>query len=375
MSRPTFDPGFSTDEMTAIYSPDATVSAMLRFEAALALALADVGIAPMEEAERVADLCRKGVDDPEAILASTWETGTPIIALREMIDAGEWFHHGATSQDAIDTGQMIQADEAMEAVDTSLSSVAGRLRSLTEQHRSQPQIGRTFLQDARPTTFGFRTAMWLDAVMDGLADLRALRSTLTVQLGGPVGTRDAYGTSGDQVVEAVAARLGLAVPTITWHASRGRVFSLAQALHRVAATMAKIGSDVAHLASSSVREIEVRAGGSSSMPEKRNPIDSTRAVAAASACAGAVAMLTSSPPHELDRGVGGWQVEWIALPLAFQTSAAAIEAIGRALDSLVVDTERMSSDVEVVHTGDQIDRVLARHDQLSRAPSRRRISG
>jgi 3-carboxy-cis,cis-muconate cycloisomerase len=361
MSRPSFDPGFSTEELTELYSAEATVMAMLEFESALALALTDAGLAPGDEAELVADLCRKGVEDPEAILASTWDTGTPIIALREATGAGKWFHHGATSQDAIDTGQMIQASRALEAMDVSLSSVAGLLRGLTDEHRAQPQMGRTFLQDARPTTFGFRTAMWLDAVLDAIVDLRGHRSTLTVQLGGPVGTRDAYGDAGSEVIEALATRLGLQVPTISWHTSRGRVLSLAQAAQRAAGAMAKIGSDIAHLASTSLGEIEVRSGGSSSMPEKRNPVDSTRAVASAAACAGAVAMLTSAPAHELDRAVGAWHVEWIALPLAFQTSAAAIEAIGTCLDSLRVDSRSMGSDVDAVDAGEQIDQVLTRY--------------
>jgi len=363
MSQPSLFPGFSTEDLADVYTAASTVAAMLEFEASLALALSDAGVAPRAEAEQVAQACQVGVGDPGAILASTWETGTPIIALREAIDAGEWFHYGATTQDAVDTGQMLQAKRALEILDRQLVSIAGRLRDLTAEHRDQPHMGRTFLQDARPTTFGFRTATWLDAVLDHIGELRDQRSTLPIQLGGPVGTRESYGDAGTQVAEALAERLGLSVPNISWHANRSRVLSLAQTVERGAGTMAKIGTDIAFLSSGAVGEVSVRSGGSSSMPHKQNPIDSIRAVAASSACAGAVAMLTSAPPHELDRAVGSWHVEWTALPLAFQTAGAAIEAIDLCLTSLEVDQDAMTSLVDTPTTIDQaqIDKVLARH--------------
>lgn len=100
------------------------------------------------------------------------------------------------------------------------------------------------------------------------------------------------------------------------------------------------------------------------MPEKQNPIDSIRAVAAASACSGAVAMLTSAPPHEMDRGVGAWHVEWLALPLVFQSAGAASEAMGMCLDSLEVNSEAMGSDLDAAIPEDQIDRVLERYDRI-----------
>jgi 3-carboxy-cis,cis-muconate cycloisomerase len=268
---PTFDPGFSTEELTDLYSPESTVTALLAFEASLALALADAGLAPRAEAEATAEACGTGVEDPLAILASTWETGTPILALRDHIGGGEWFHYGATTQDAVDTAQMIQARSALSILDAHLVAIVTRLRDLTNEHRHQPQMGRTFLQDARPTTFGFRTASWLDAVAGHVVELRHQQSLLPVQLGGPVGTGDAYGDKGSEVVDALATRLGLRAPDISWHSDRSGVLALAQGVERMARTLARVGNDIALLASSSIAEVKVRSGGSSSMPEKQNP--------------------------------------------------------------------------------------------------------
>jgi len=366
---PTFDPGYSTPELTEIFSAQATVAAILEFEAGLALAMGDTGMAPTQAVAELAEACSVEVESPEDILDATWSVGTPINALRDRVtsgldaDVGQWFHHGATTQDAVDTGLMLQAHRALGVMDGLLVDLATRLHHLAVEHRHQPHMGRSFLQLARPTTFGLRVAGWLDAVLGHIGDLRERHGGLCVQLGGSVGTLADYGDLGDDVVGSLARRLGLSSPRITWHADRTPVLALAQALLRVSRTMAKMAADIALLSSSDVGELSVRSGASSSMPGKENPIDSIRAIAAAAACNGAVAMLTGSAPPELDRGVGGWHIERVAVPLAFQSTGAAVTAMLTSTESLEVDTSRMSAAVGSRKEGadnGQIERVLER---------------
>jgi 3-carboxy-cis,cis-muconate cycloisomerase len=350
MDWPVFDNGFSTPELTVIFSPKARIGAMLEFEAALALTLADAGIAPAAETEVLAAACRSARVDAIAVLDSTWESGTPLLRLRDEVTAGigeeaaRWFHHGATTQDAVDTGQMIQARQALSRLEEMLTTLARRLHDLTLQHADQPHMARTFLQDAVPATFGFRTATWLDMVLDQLETMQAQRARLAVQLGGPVGTLDGYGDAAVRVRELLAERLSLTAPDISWHTDRSRIVALARSAEGTAIAMAKIGLDIALLSSGPIAEVTVRAGGSSSMSHKRNPIDSVRARAAATVCSGAVSMLTSST-QELDRGIGGWHAEWVALPLAMQSCGAAVAAMGRCLDSLEAERETMTANV------------------------------
>lgn len=377
MAQP-LDSGFSTPAMRHVFSASETVLALLTFEAELALALADAGLAPSEAADDVAAACRDPVDDPEGILTSVWERGTPLISLREVVagrlddeSALVWFHYGATSQDAIDTGHMIQAKKALGVLDDSLVQVAGRLRDLAVEYRDQPQMGRTFLQYARPTTFGFRAAQWLDAVLGHIDDLRPERDNLRLQLGGSVGNMAAYGSAATEVLASLARRLELQPPDIAWHSDRTPVIALVEAVARAALTMAKIAGDIVLLAQSNIAEVMVRPGGSSSMPEKRNPIDAIRARATAEACRGFATMITSPARPELDRGIGGWHLEWFALPQVFATAGAAVEAIDLCLEGLTVDTVRMAApvtgeDLKTLQAVDarQIDRVLTRFDRL-----------
>jgi 3-carboxy-cis,cis-muconate cycloisomerase len=360
------DPGFTTVDMARVFSGPNRVGAMMRFEAALALALADTGRIPPETAEAVAEACSSPVADPDAVLASTWSEGTPLNLLLAEIrgrlseEQAEWVHHGATTQDVIDTAIMLQAGEALDILDAGLVTVAGLMAELVARHRDQPQIGRTFLQHARPTTFGMRVAGWLEPTLRHLTELRDIQAGLVVQLGGPVGNLAPYGEKGEDVVGAVAARLGLVAPALPWHSDRSRMAAMASALERCARTMAKAGLDVALLASSDIGEIRVRPGGSSSMSEKRNPIDSIRAIAAANLCSAAAGMITAGPLPELDRGVGGWHAEWVALPLVFQATAATVEAMIDCLGSLEVDTQKMIGPAGAAPPIDQrlIDRLL-----------------
>lgn len=358
--------------MDSVFSPEATVSAWLEFEAALALALADVGIAPEAAARRVAEACSKPLADASALLAATWTGGTPIPALRDEVvsglddDTAQWFHHGATTQDVTDTGLMLQASRGLELIDADLRMVAERLRELTWEFRQQPHMGRTLLQNARPTTFGLRTAGWLNAVLGHLDAVHEM--TLPIQLGGSNGTRSIYGGNAPDVVNSLAARIGLTPSLVVWHSDRTAILSIVQLLDRIAATMAKIATDVALLASSQVSEITVRSGGSSSMPEKKNPIDPIRAIAAAAGCHGALAMIDAAPPFELDRGIGGWQVEWLAVPLAFRTAAASVDSMRLCLGSLQVDRDVMSSqvrdEIDLGGIASQIEAVLDRAGEI-----------
>ena len=120
--------------------------------------------------------------------------------------------------------------------------------------------------------------------------------------------------------------------------------------------MATIGTDLALLAHDDV--VRMRAGGSSSMPGKRNPIDATRAVAAAEACGGAASIVTRGRPHELERGVGGWHAEWLAVPLVLHTSAAAVEATAAAVATLEVVSGAGGSNGPTPATGTFVDRAV-----------------
>jgi 3-carboxy-cis,cis-muconate cycloisomerase len=370
--------GFSTPEMAEVFSAASVVAAMTRFEHALVLALIDVGLAPEDEAAAAAAACESPTSDPDAILDGTWATGSPVIPLvdeiRERVeseDGRSWIHYGSTTQDVIDTAHMLLSARGLALLLESLERSATIMRSLTLAHRDTPQMGRTFLQHARPTSFGLRVLGWLDPTLGHIERLRGVRAQLPVQLGGPVGDRAPYGMYGGQIASSIAQRLGLRATDIAWHSDRSVVRAMAGAVGNTTGTMAKVATDVALLAQSDVAEVSVRPGGSSSMSGKQNPIDAIRARAAADVAMGVASMIERAGPIELDRGLGAWHAEWVTIPSLFQASSACLDAIENLLGSISVDEEAMArragpdseAYLESIDAR-QFDSVMTRYDSI-----------
>jgi len=344
-----FERLFVPAELVDATSDAAWLAAMLEAERALAAASARAGVIPAEAAEAIATACRPERFDAERLAGEGRASGNPaeplVRALTDAVgvEAAAYVHRGATSQDIVDTAAMLVTRRALELLLGVLDGVAAECARLAETYRSTPMVGRTLLQHAVPTTFGLKAAGWLVAVRDagtGLARVREER--LAVQLGGAAGTLAAFGELGLEVRRLFAEELGLAEPVLAWHADRGRVAELAGALAAAAAALAKVAVDVALLAQSEVAEVtDTAAGGSSTMPQKRNPVGSALGLACARQAHGYAAVLTAPGGHEHERGLGGWHSEWHALSGALAFTGGAADAVRRTLDGLEVHPERM----------------------------------
>ena len=340
-----------------IFSSAAHVGHMLRFEAALAQAEARVGMIPADAATAIADACRVELFDVPALERDAVHAGTLAIPLvqqliaRVDVAARPYVHWGATSQDTIDTALALQMREGIELLVGDLTAAANTLAELAETHRASVMPGRTLLQQAVPITFGLKAARWLGAVSRQIATLRALRrDALVLQFGGAAGTLAALGANGEKVAQFVAAELGLTLPDLPWHAERDRPASVVVALGVTAGVIAKIARDLVLLAQTEIAEVaEGTASGkgtSSAMPQKRNPVDATNAIAAAQLAIGTVPVVLTAMSQEHERGAGGWQAEWTAIPDAFRHTMRAAVHLRCALLGLDVHTDRMRVNLE-----------------------------
>jgi 3-carboxy-cis,cis-muconate cycloisomerase len=212
-------------------------------------------------------------------------------------------------------------------------------------------VGRTWLQQATPITFGLKAAGWCDALDRAANHLEsALADASVLQFGGASGTLAALGDRGPAVAAELGQRLGLTVPPIPWHSHRERLASLACALGVATGTAGKIGRDLGLLAQTEVGEAhepDSSAGGSSAMPHKRNPVRAAAAIAGAVRSPGLVATMLSAMLQEHERGLGGWQAEWDTMPELVTIAGQSAAAIAGALEALVVDPERMRTNVNM----------------------------
>ncbi len=345
---------FVPETLRDAVSDRAWVQGMLDAEGALARACAAVGLVPDEAAARIADACRVELYDVETLAQDGRAVGNaaePLVrALRDAAgdEAADDVHLGATSQDIVDTAAMLVSRRAGSLVLAELDRLADRCAELARAHRSTPVAARTLLQQAVPTTFGLKAAGWLVGAVEARRTLAAVRDErLAAQLGGAAGTLAALGDDALEVVRRYAEELGLAEPTLPWHASRHRVAELGAALDTAAGAAAKVGLDIALLAQSEVGEVvEASPGGSSTMPQKRNPISSTLAVACARLAHAHASVLVSGPAHEHERAVGSWHAEWEALSGALAFAGGAAAAAADAVTGLEVDPERMRANLD-----------------------------
>ena len=343
---------FTTPEMVAAFSPEAHVRGMLAFEAALARAEARAGVIPLEEADAIAAACRVEFFDVAAVYREAATAGTPAIPLVRLLtervaeDARGYVHWGATSQDAIDTALMLQMREGLGLLEADLLGVCARCADLAARHRRTLMAGRTLLQQALPITFGLKAARWLALATRQVHALRERRvRSLAVQLGGAAGTLASLGGAGIRVAELLGEELALPPPDLPWHAERDRVAAIAATVGVTAGAMAKIAGDITLLAQTEVGEAAEAAapgkGGSSAMPQKRNPVDAVAALAATRLALGVVPVVLAAMAQEHERAVGGWQAEWVAIPELFRYTAGAVARVRGAVGGLTVDAGRM----------------------------------
>jgi 3-carboxy-cis,cis-muconate cycloisomerase len=351
----TFAPLFVPDEVAAAVSDRAWLAAMLDAERALVSAEASAGLVPDQLAGRIADRCDPELYDAGDLARAGRSAGNPVEPLVKAIRAGlgeeeaGFVHWGATSQDILDSAAMLVAKRALVPTAAWLAEAADGCAGLARAHRTTPMAGRTLLQQATPTTFGLKAAGWLMGVRQAGALVEAVaKRRLRAQLGGAVGSLAVLGARGPEVVRLYARELDLTEPLAPWHTERSGLIELGAALATVAAACAKISGDVVLLAQTEVAEVrEGAAGGSSTMPQKRNPAISVRTLACAAGARRHAAALVAAGPHEHERAAGAWHAEWEAITGALEGAGGAAAGVRELLAGLEVDPARMRRNLDL----------------------------
>ena len=357
------DPLFRWRALDEIFSDRARVQRMLDFEAALARAEARVGVIPHAASVAIEKKCRAELIDLPLLAESAALAGNLAIPLVKQLTAlvaqddkesARFVHWGATSQDAIDTGFILQLQEALDLICKDLSRLSNTSAELTSKFRTTPLAARTWMQHALPTTFGFKTAGWLDALNRHRRRLSEMqRRARVLQFGGAVGTLAALHEKGLDVAQALAQELHLELPDIPWHSHRDRIAEVATTFGLLTGTLGKIARDISLHAQTEVGELSKPAaagrGGSSTMPHKRNPVTAAVILSAAARVPALVSTLLSAMVQEDERGLGGWHAEWESLPEIITLSGGALHHLAETLPGLAIDWEKMRENLSLTN--------------------------
>jgi 3-carboxy-cis,cis-muconate cycloisomerase len=351
---------FRTDAVREVFSDRGRLQGMLDFEAALARAAARTGLIPQDAARVIEAQCHAQLFDIDTLARGAESAGNPAIPMVKALtahvaaqdrEAARFVHWGATSQDAMDTGLVLQLRAALDLLDADLALLSDATAELARRHRRTLMAGRTWLQQAGPVTLGLKAAGWLDAIGRHRQRMRELRArVLVLQFGGATGTLAALGTRGLDVASALAADLGLALPDVPWHGQRDRVAEVATTLGLLTGSLGKMARDVSLLMQTEVGEVrepgEAGRGGSSTMPHKRNPVSSAVVLAAAARVPALVSIALGAMVQEQERGLGSWHAEWETLPEICMLAAGALRQQAEVIEGLETDTSRMRENLE-----------------------------
>lgn len=282
--------------------------------------------------------------------------GYPIFGLVRQISAhcppgpDRRVHYGATTQDIIDTGLVLQMLRSLEALDAQAARFGDALASHAEHYKDAVMPGRTHAQQAVPTTFGATLATLLDQVRRQRERIHQAHERIgVISLFGAGGTNAAEGPQSIEIRRAMARRLNLADVDVPWHVDRDLLTEYGWICASLTGTCAKFGRNIVDLSRTEVGEVfepyNTHRGASSTMPQKVNPISSELMIGIAGVAGALSSVLIRIQEAGHERSAGEWQSEWYLIPnLGCLAGASLAEAIEVA-ENMRVDTERMKKNL------------------------------
>lgn len=344
---------FSTHELMAIFDEKARFQRWLDFEAALAETQGELDIIPQKAAANIkekADISLLDLGKIKSGYSKSRNSLIPILAaLRETCDKdhGEFVHFGATTQDTLDTGAILELKDTFALISRDLGKLTEVLVDLARLHRDTPMAGRTHSQQALPITFGLKVALWLTEVMRHNDRLQSLQSRVLIgQLSGAVGTQAALGDNAFEVGKRTLEKLGLHHSIAPWHTSRDNMAEVSCFFALLTGTLAKICNEIFQLGKTEIAELREppasgKAMSSSTMPHKRNPVLCERVTVLNTHVRSLHSVVMESMLHENERDPRALWSEWLAMPQISIYTGTALGYTLKVIGGLEVFPEQM----------------------------------
>lgn len=324
---------FSDPDLQALWSAEVQIMHYRKFEIALAHALEAHGLVAAGLGQKAAIRIEQAPLDIPQLARATAIDGLPIPNFVKQMhaaapDCAEAIHAGATSQDVLDTALSITLAATTNLLTDRISKLLNQLDRLVEDYGCNRLVARTRMQAALPVTAAERIATWRSPLQSALANLNDTSLQIArLQLGGAVGTRDAFEGKGDAIAEEVAKALTLTENGV-WHSDRSQIAGFASLLSQITGALGKMGQDIALMAQQGVDAIALSGGGgSSAMPHKSNPVLAELLITLARFNATQLSAMHHSLVHEQERSGAAWMLEWMVLPqMAMATGSATLAA-------------------------------------------------
>jgi adenylosuccinate lyase len=353
---------FGTAEVRAIWTDKNKIAKQLQVEAVLSKVEGQLGVIPAAAAQKIVEQAKLENFDIEALAKESAQKRHSLIGLINHLQklagsqAGEYVHFGATTQDIVDTGIVLQTKEAYQIIVADSKKLITVLKKQARNYRSTVMIGRTHGIQAIPITFGYKLAVWLDEALRNHQRLVKLAENgvdgvFVGNLNGAVGTYAAFGEKGPEIERLALKELDLNVPDICWQSSRDRFSEFAAVLGIYSGLLGKIGHELFNLMKTEVDEVRepFKKGeiGSSTMPQKRNPALIEGLASLAQPAFKDVGLMLESLLFDGERDAMHWRNEWIVLPEITNYLDAQLKSAAYILDDMQVNEKQMLRNIEL----------------------------
>jgi adenylosuccinate lyase len=343
---------YGSKEMKSIFEETSKLQRLLDVEAALARAHARVGNIPEHDAEVISEKASTEhvrIDRVKEIESEVkHDIMAVVIALSEVCgDSSRYIHLGATSYDIVDTANALQFKDALGVVKRDLYELEGILLDLAEKHISTVAVGRTHGQHATPITYGLKFAIWAREIKRHLERINeAEKRVLVGKMSGAVGTMAGFGKKGIEIQRLVMEDLGLKAADVSSQiVQRDRYAELIAILALVASTLDKMGKEIRNLMRTEIAELSepfsAKQVGSSTMPHKRNPINSEKVCGLARVIKSNVFVALENVSLEHERDLTNSSCERVILPESFVLLDEILKTTKKVMSGLILHPEHI----------------------------------
>ena len=253
----------------------------LDVESALALAQGEIGIIPKSAARNISDNANISNIDINFLQDEITKTGTEVFSLTRAFssicgDAGDYVHWGATTQNIVETGQLLVLKKYHLDVMETISLIIEKLSEIAKNHSNTMMVGRTLSRHALPITYGFKVAGWIENFIDLAEQIMEIEKRLfKLRFGGAVGAFHSFGDKGKQLTELLAQKLGLGLAKVQNRTSTEQFLEYITKLSMSGQLVKKIIDEFYYLNTEGIDEFRESLSdtsiGSSTMPQKANP--------------------------------------------------------------------------------------------------------
>ncbi len=359
MIHPT-DGRYLVKELTQFLSEEAFLRYKLRVESAHARSLSKIGVCSSRVADEIARMATtenvtpKEVEDMEKLLKHDIRSMVEVLRSKVSEESKRYVHLGLTSYDVVNNAQVLALKDALHRVILpDMTELLETFLALAVKERDTVQIGRTHGQHAVPTTFGREIAVHAERWGEDIERVLEATMRLRGKIGGAVGTKASLSLLGDpeKIEQIIMEELGMqpakiSTQVIPYEATADLFAQIMIAF----GTLSDFANNMRNLQRSEIGEVwerpTERQVGSSTMPQKRNPIDWENIISQYRAVMPHVLTCLLNIESEHQRDLRDSAATRYLIPEVLNAFDHSIRRAERTLRSMTVDREAMKRNLE-----------------------------